>query len=156
MVRITNLLIIFLTTIFLVSCNIKDDNNKEDETPSFVEENDYVEKISITVDDVIFTATLYENKTAQAFAKLLPLTIEMNDMPHEKYYNLPQSLPTRIERIEMIEAGDLMLWNSNCFVIFYETFETSYSYSKIGKIDDITKIALIGQSNNFFKIEIVK
>ena len=29
-----------------------------------------------------------------------------------------------------------MLFGSNCIVVFYETFKTSYSYTRIGKVKD--------------------
>lgn len=39
-----------------------------------------------------------------------------------------------------IEAGDVMLYQSSCIVIFYETFPTNYSYTRIGKIEDSQKL----------------
>lgn len=43
------------------------------------------ETLRITVKGSVFEAKLYKNETAQAFASLLPLTLEMSAMPHEKY-----------------------------------------------------------------------
>ena len=33
-----------------------------------------------------------------------------------------------------------MLFGNNCLVIFYESFDTSYSYTKIGHIDNLDNL----------------
>ena len=85
------------------------------------------ETLRITVKGSVFEAKLYKNETAQAFASLLPLTLEMSAMPHEKYGYLPSRLPSSAKSVERIQAGDLMLWGNDCLVLFYESFSTSYS-----------------------------
>ena len=40
------------------------------------------------------------------------------------------------EKPGIIYTGDLMLWNSNTLVLFYETFKTPYAYTRIGKLDN--------------------
>lgn len=109
-------------------------DNQEDNTQDG-DMNDNL-KISISIGKNTYTATLYNNASAKAFANLLPLSVKMSDMPHEKYYYLPENLPADAQKIQNINAGDLMLWGNSCFVVFYETFSTSYSYTKIGKIDN--------------------
>lgn len=37
----------------------------------------------------------------------------------------------------MIHTGDILLFGSNCIVLFYEDFSTSYSYTPIAHIEDI-------------------
>lgn len=37
-----------------------------------------------------------------------------------------------------INAGDIMLYGNDCMVFFYESFQTSYSYTPIGKITNST------------------
>ena len=95
------------------------------------------EKIKITVNSQIFTATLLDNNTSKVFKELLPMTIPMTELNgNEKYYDLPKSLPTNSTNPGSIKNGDLMLYGSNTLVLFYKTFQTSYNYTKLGCIDD--------------------
>ncbi|MBR2767209.1 hypothetical protein IKD67_03975, partial [Candidatus Saccharibacteria bacterium] len=81
------------------------------------------------------------NSTTSALIKLLPLELSMNDLNgNEKYVYLNESLPTNTYSPKHIEAGDVMLFGDNCLVIFYESFDTSYSYSKIGHIDNLPEL----------------
>jgi hypothetical protein len=96
-------------------------------------------KIKITVNSQRFTATLLDNNTAKAFKELLPMTIQMTELNgNEKYFDLPQSLPANSTNPGSIKNGDLMLYGSKTLVLFYKTFSTSYSYTKLGSIDDPT------------------
>ncbi len=82
-----------------------------------------------------FTATLYDNETTRELIKQMPLTINMSDLHgNEKYYYFNQSLLTNSKKVGNIKNGDLMLYGSDRFVLFYESFRASYSYTKIGKI----------------------
>lgn len=93
--------------------------------------------MKITVGSQTFMATLADNQTATAFKELLPMTINMSELNNnEKYYGLPQSLPTNASNPGTIQNGDLMLYGSSTFVVFYKTFSTSYSYTRIGSIDN--------------------
>ncbi len=99
-------------------------------------------KMRITIGGKEFTATLEDNETSKAIGTLLPMTLDMSELNgNEKYYYLNQSLPTNTESIGTIHAGDIMLYGSSCIVIFYDTFETSYSYTRIGHIDDVSELA---------------
>ena len=93
--------------------------------------------INIIIGSKTFTATLADSETGEAFAALLPLTVTMNELNgNEKYHYLSTSLPTAAYQPGTIHAGDLMLYGNNCVVLFYETFNTSYSYTRIGAIDN--------------------
>lgn len=110
-------------------------NDKEPEQSTDKEENTL--SIKITVNGRTFSATLYDNETAREFAERLPITLDMSELNgNEKYYYLPDSLPKNSRRPSGINTGDIMLYGSDCLVIFYESFSTSYSYTPIGKIDD--------------------
>jgi hypothetical protein len=86
---------------------------------------------------VIFTAKLYDNTTTQVLLENLPMTLDMTDLHNnEKYHYLPHKLPTEAERVVNINAGDIMLYGSDCLVLFYESFSTSYSYTRLGYIEN--------------------
>ena len=98
--------------------------------------------INIIIGSKTFTATLADSETGEAFAALLPLTITMNELNgNEKYHYLNSSLPTAAYQPGTIHAGDLMLYGNNCVVLFYETFNTSYSYTRLGAIDNPSGLA---------------
>ena len=98
--------------------------------------------INVIVGSKTFTATLADSKTGEAFAALLPLNVTMNELNgNEKYHYLSSSLPTAAYRPGTIHAGDLMLYGNNCVVLFYETFNSSYSYTRLGSIDNPSGLA---------------
>ena len=96
--------------------------------------NNYV---NLRINNKEYKLILYDNDTARDFLKMLPLTITMNDLnSNEKYHNLSKSLTTKSERAGSIKRGDFMLYGNNCLVLFYESFSTSYSYTRIGYIEN--------------------
>lgn len=127
------------------------DNNENNEG-----ENEMNRNITIRMGGRSFTATLEDNPTARAFAAMLPMTVTMNEMNgNEKYYYLPDNLPTDSKRPETIRNGDLMLYGSNCLVLFYETFSSSYSYTRLGKVDNPSGLSeALGAGNASVTFEI--
>jgi hypothetical protein len=67
---------------------------------------------------------------------------------NEKYFTLSNSLPTNASKPSSIQTGDLMLYGSNTLVLFYKTFSTSYSYTKLGRVDDPAGLAAALGSGN--------
>ena len=62
----------------------------------------------------------------------------MNELNgNEKYIYLDSTLPTNPINPNHINSGDVMLYGNNCLVIFYKSFDTTYSYTKIGHIDNL-------------------
>ena len=99
-------------------------------------------KLRIRIGSDTFTATLSDNPTTTAFVARLPLTLSMTELNgNEKYYDLPQSLPTNAFNISTAQAGDLVLYNANTLVLFYETFSTPYRYTRLGRLDNPTGLA---------------
>ena len=79
----------------------------------------------------------------------MPLTVNMVELNgNEKYFDLPHSLPTNAVNPGGIQKGDLMLYGSSTLVLFYKTFSTSYNYTNLGRIDDVTGlVAALGSGN---------
>ncbi len=138
-------LLAFLICIQLYACN------KNNEMTSILNDNSNTGsvKLKITVGSNTFNATLYNNATATAFKAKLPLTINMKELnANEKYFDLPDNLPANAINPGAIQAGDLMLYGSNTLVLFYKTFTTSYSYTPMARIDDMTGLtAALGSGN---------
>ena len=93
-------------------------------------------KMNVQIGGQIFTATLADTKAAQEFAQMLPMTITLNDYSgFEKVGSLGRSLTTSNSQITTV-AGDIVLYNSSNIVMFYGS--NSWSYTRLGKIDDLT------------------
>jgi hypothetical protein len=84
-----------------------------------------------------FAITLMDNAAARAFAAQLPLTLEMEELNgNEKHVQLPEAMPADATRPGTIRNGDLMLYGTDTLVVFYSTFQSSYSYTRLGRVDD--------------------
>jgi hypothetical protein len=89
-----------------------------------------------------FAITLTRNAAARAFAAQLPLTLDMSDLNgNEKHAELPKALPAKASRPGTIRNGDLMLYGTDTLVVFYSTFDSSYSYTRLGRVDDAAGLA---------------
>ena len=106
-------------------------------------------KMRIKIGTKTCAATLDDNATAAAFKSLLPMTVNMVELNgNEKYFDLPGNLPTNASNPRRIQSGDLMIYGSNTLVLFYKTFSTSYSYTKLGRINDTEGLAAAVGSGN--------
>ena len=98
----------------------------------------------MTVGTQRLAVTLEDNPTARAFVQLLPATFDMPDLNgNEKHVRLPRSLPTNAERPGTIRTGDVMLYGNDTLVVFYETFRSSYSYTRIGRVAESAGLAQV-------------
>ena len=106
------------------------------------EESMEAERIVIVLGEREFQATLEDTEAAHAFAELLPLHLQLEELNgNEKYAYLDDPMPTDARNPETIHAGDLMLFGSSCIVLFYQTFPTQYTYTPIAHLDDATGLA---------------
>lgn len=83
-----------------------------------------------------FDVALEDNESAKAVFARLPLSLHMDSMMHEKYFYFDKDFPCYPLNVQTIKAGDIMLYGSNCLVVFYESFRTFYSYTRLGHIVD--------------------
>ena len=99
-------------------------------------------KLQLKIGRKTFAATLEDNAATVKFRRMLPLTLDMPDLNgNEKHVRLPERLPTDPIKPGTIRAGDLLLWGDDTLVLFYETFRSSYNYTRLGKLDDPAGLA---------------
>lgn len=134
-------------TMSLISCSSCRKNTSAVDTDTNT--NPTESKMRLKIGNSTFTATLYDNATVTALKSRLPMTVTMIELNgNEKYFDLPQNLPTNATNPGGIQNGDLLLYGSSTLVLFYKTFSTSYSYTKLGRIDDVTGlVAALGSGN---------
>lgn len=114
-------------------------------------------KIRLTVGAKTFMATLVKSKTEEALINQLPFELKMVELNgNEKYADLKGPIPTNASNPGKISIGDILLYGDQTLVIFYKSFSTQYSYTNIGKIDDVTGLAAaLGSGNISIKFELV-
>ncbi len=127
------------TTIFLLICLIIltafsgciDDYEEGDMTKSY--------EMYIKIGDKILTAEMIDNAATQKLKSMLTqsdIELDMQDYANmEKVGRLSESLPADDKYINT-QAGDIILYQGNQFVIYYDT--NSWSLTRLGKIKDIT------------------
>ena len=89
--------------------------------------------IVVKVGGKSFAAKIEDTATGRAFMEKLPLTLNMTELNGNEKYRYGVALPTAAQYFAKIEAGDLMLYGSNCLVLFYGA-AGGYSYTRIGKL----------------------
>ncbi|QMT44279.1 cyclophilin-like fold protein [Neisseria dentiae] len=69
-----------------------------------------------------------------------PCRLSEHRLDNEKHAPLPQSLPRSNSCPGFVEAGDVMLWQGDTIVVFYERFDSAYSDTSLGKICETEKL----------------
>ena len=132
------LLIIFV--LFFIMINKFNNDLESSGNENTLERENMIEfqnNISMVVNGNNYSITLENNSSAKKLYSLLPLEITMNELNNnEKYYYFEDLFPTSETKINNIEIGDILLYGNNCLVLFYESFSTEYSYTRIGKVDN--------------------
>lgn len=94
-------------------------------------------RYTLTAGGQSFSIHWEENPSAAALLQDLPSALTLQELNgNEKFIRLPRSFPTNAADIHTIHTGDIMLFEDNCLVIFYRDFETTYRYTRLGRIDN--------------------
>ena len=106
-----------------------DDNaaSRQPETetvPAETQKEEVTRNVAATLNGHDFEIELVDNGTARAFAEMVS-----------------DSLPSNPSNLGTIEAGDVMLYQDDYIVVFYETHPSSYAYTRIGKIADVSGLS---------------
>ncbi len=152
MKRTLQVLLILVVSFNITGClsnnNLNIDKNINESRPNDME---VITNINVIIDGKKYVAKIENNETAQSFVNKLPQDFDMSELNgNEKYFYMDTTLPINPYNPKHIEAGDIMLYGDNCLVIFYESFDTNYSYTKIGHIDNLP---YLGNGNITIKFE---
>ena len=145
MVIVAVILSILIIALGIYICYDKILSNNNDEQIETNEKesslNEEINSVKVTINDKKYIIQLEDNETAKSFVNLLPQEYDMSELNgNEKYVYLNNTLPTNESNPKRINSGDVMLYGNNCLVIFYKSFDTSYSYTKIGHIDNLENL----------------
>ena len=143
-------LLIIICLFIVVGCNQNNnETNTQDTQTSQQENNNYelnnsnevIKSVKAIINGKEYKIDLEDNETANSFVGLLPQELNMRELNgNEKYIYLDTTLPINSSNPKRINVGDVMLYGDNCLVIFYKSFDTSYSYTKIGHIDNLPNL----------------
>ena len=125
----------------LVGCIYKDNNDIDNYNDVINSSNEEIDSMKILIDNKEYIINLEDNDTTKYLVNMLPLELDMSELNgNEKYVYLSDNLPTNSSNPKHISVGDVMLYGDNCLVIFYKSFDTSYSYTRIGHIDNLENL----------------
>lgn len=138
MKRAAFIVIIGLFGILLSGCTKETEKKKEDsQTRQEQDKEEGKIRVVIKAGGQEFSAVFDENETAQAIVRQFPVTMNMKELNgNEKYCYLSENYPMDERMTGQIRKGDLMLYGADCFVLFYDTFSTSYQYTPVGHIEN--------------------
>ena len=99
-------------------------------------------RIRLTVNAPALTAVPATNDAARALLSRPPAAWTMKELNgNEKYVYLSEEFPAESKRPARIHAGDLMLYGTDCIVLFYRDFSTTFRYTPLGRIEDPSGLA---------------
>ena len=135
--RIVAVCLIGLIVVIAVVLGINFMNKPNDsEGPNEVS-GEKMSSITIRVNDHEYKVKVADNAAAQEFASSTPFELPMIELNgNEKYYQGSDKLKAEEYNPGHIKAGDLMLYGDDCIVLFYKSFDTTYSYTRLGWVEN--------------------
>ena len=143
--------ILLILIIFFIKNNDKNINNEINDTSKTINREEIKDmSVIISINNREYSVDLEDNDTVKELLKLLPINMNMTDLNNnEKYIYLDNTFTTNSFNPKRIEKGDIYLYGNNCLVIFYKSFDTNYSYTKIGHINNLEDL-----DNNSIEVKI--
>lgn len=137
------LFLLLSTSVLMDGCGSQESSAPSQEAENtkreWVEEENGEMKMNVNVNGQDFTATLEQNSAVSALVQMMengPVTLQLSDYAgFEKVGPLGQSLPASNSQTTT-QSGDIVLYQGNQIVMFYGS--NSWSYTRIGRIDDLT------------------
>ena len=95
------------------------------------------------------------SKAAAELRQQLPLAKTFTELHgNEKYYKLPQHLTAADEDVREIHKGDVMLFDGQYVVVFYQDFQTTYRYTRLGHVEAANDLdAALGAGDVFLTLQ---
>lgn len=152
--RYAGIILMLLFALILPACGSKEEpkektakvkqasEESEDSVNGEAKGEALMQNIIIEVNGQSFPAEVFDNNTVRALTMRFPMSLSMDEMNgNEKFCYLNESLPADAMKVGSIQTGDILLYGSDCLVLFFEDFNTSYSYTRIGHIEDAEAFA---------------
>lgn len=144
--------ICLLFTILLLSVTLGCSSTKSNISEETNQRKEMPKTMTIIIENNEYVLHLENNESVKKLLTILPDELYMKELNgNEKYAYVNNNLPTHEYNPNLINKGDVMLYGNNCLVIFYKSFNTSYSYTKIGHIDNLPDLG-----KNDVKVEFKK
>ena len=107
------------------------------------------DKYFIKINDHEYLFELKNTEAANQIKSKLPFTIKMENLNgNEVYHYFDEDFTENKKSVNTINTGDIYLYESDCLVLFYKTFSTSYKYTEIGKLKDSTGLGDVIGNND--------
>ncbi len=137
------LFLLLSTSVLMDGCGSQESSapsqEAENKKSEWVEEENGEMKMNVNVNGQDFIATLEQNSAVSALVQMMengPVTLQLSDYAgFEKVGPLGQSLPASNSQTTT-QTGDIVLYQGNQIVMLYGS--NSWSYTRIGRIDDLT------------------
>lgn len=102
-----------------------------------------------------YTLKWADTKAAAELRQQLPLAKTFTELHgNEKYYKLPKHLTAADEDVREIHKGDVMLFDGQYVVVFYQDFQTTYRYTRLGRVEAANDLdAALGAGDVFLTLQ---
>lgn len=96
-----------------------------------------------------------DTEAAAELRQQLPLAKTFTELNgNEKYYKLPKHLTVADEDVHEIHKGDVMLFDGQYVVVFYQDFQTTYRYTRLGHVEAANDLdAALGAGDVFLTLQ---